>query len=75
MKMKVNGRIFEIVLSFAAPGSVAPWQAEAYDVTADSGALDAWTIQNTVPDLVSSGTTVDEALSAIGIELSEVVSY
>lgn len=73
MIMKVNGRLFGIVLSFAAPGSLAPWQAEAYEVTNDSEALSGWTIQNIVPDLVSSGTTADEALNAIGIELSEVV--
>ncbi len=69
MKMKVNGVMFEIVLSFASPGSVAPWQAEAYKYECDAGG-------NLHPsgflDLVSSGTTPDTALQAIALELSEI---
>lgn len=76
MKLKVNDKLFEIVLSFAAPGTPLPWQAEAYKISWSDWSSDRHGIisaKNEVPHTVASGTTPGEALHAVAIELSEVV--
>ena len=68
MKIKVNGVLFEIVLSFS--GSLVPWHAEAhrlFDFDNDNG-----NYTSIITDVVASGTTPDTALQAIALELSEV---
>lgn len=71
MKLKVNGHLFEIVLSFSTPGTLAPWQAEAY-LKVGTRAWEGENLDAIVPDLVSSGTTPDTALTAVALELSEI---
>lgn len=64
MKLKINGVLFEVVLSFVTPGSLAPWQAEA--VRRIDPHEDEFFVT------VASGTTPDTAITALALELSEV---
>ena len=55
MKLRINGVLFDIVLTFLSPGTGTPWQAEAYRpdeyVEVISG------VEDRVPEVVASGTT------------------
>lgn len=55
---------YNVVLVFAAPGSVAPWQAHAY--------LE-WQDERDDPAVcISSGVDPNTALQALAVELSEL---
>ncbi len=66
MKLKVNGKHFNVLFTFLPEGSLLPWQAEAYVLPALSHH------EFDIPDIVVSGTTPDTALQALALELSEV---